>query len=204
MYPNGVGDDGTTVEDDNDGWRCMDIAGSRIVYSLEDLPEGIIEELDTADSAETLLSISSVSKLQDNGRVGNDGMAGGCDGQNCYNGENKIKVHQGATVSIIRGNQAQELISQHEERRLAPTTGTSTVLVVRVRDPSGAQPSKTAAQLSDDIFGTNGDPHNLVGKLHICSLFIFFIKIRHFSLLKLINIRHLSLLKLGIAIQRLL
>ena len=40
--------------------------------------------------------------------------------------------------------------------------GTSPTVVIRVKSGDGLSPTKTAAQLSDDIFGTNGDVMNLV------------------------------------------
>ena len=47
-------------------------------------------------------------------------------------------------------------------RKVVQTEGRSTVLVLRITDRNGDQPSKTARELSDDIFGTDGDVLNLV------------------------------------------
>lgn len=169
LYPNGT--NGKTVEDDNGGWRCMDVSESRAVFSLEDLPPGIIKNLEAADSAKTYLSISSATKLQDKGKpveFGNstvaDDSATSKYNNYAYHGNNKIRINRGASISVIRGNEAQDRVTEHGGRRLAPSTGTLYVLVVRVSDTAGNEPGKSAAQLSDDTFGTYGDEYNLVSE----------------------------------------
>jgi hypothetical protein len=53
-------------------------------------------------------------------------------------------------------------------RKLATTTGTKSVLVVRVEAPDSPA-SITAAAFSDSIFGTTGDPVNLKSQMKACS-----------------------------------
>lgn len=180
MYPNGP-NDGHLVDDDNDSWRCFDTASqvAQVVYSLQDLPSGIIKSLVVEDSAHSFLQISSTSKLQDNGlNFQNENMLATSDAAShnidYTHRTNKILVKPGATVSIIRGNEAQERIAQQEGGcRLAPKQGTNRVLVMRVTDSAGLAPTKSATQLSDDIFGTRSDQHNVVstllGPLSCCS-----------------------------------
>jgi hypothetical protein len=47
--------------------------------------------------------------------------------------------------------------------------GTSSAVVIRVTSGDGFSPTKTAAELSDDIFGTNGDLMNLKTGYQACS-----------------------------------
>lgn len=42
--------------------------------------------------------------------------------------------------------------------------------MVRVTDKNGLARDETAAQISDDVFGTNGDPVNLKSQLEGCSM----------------------------------
>lgn len=56
---------------------------------------------------------------------------------------------------------------QHWDRKLS-TTGTKSVLAVRVVAPD-ASTTSTIAELSDEIFGTSGDPINLQTQFEACS-----------------------------------
>lgn len=55
-----------------------------------------------------------------------------------------------------------------EDRRKLAQIGDRTILVVRVTTPNSS-PTVTSAQLSDKIFGTNNDPHNLASQYEACS-----------------------------------
>merc|ERR1719253_1280637 len=48
--------------------------------------------------------------------------------------------------------------------------GEKPILVVRVTDSGGLVRPESAAQISDDIFGTTGDPVNLKSQLGACSM----------------------------------
>lgn len=163
LYPNGVPTGEHSPEEENDGWRCVDTEGPPNVYSLEGLPSGIVESLDASDSANMLLSISSAVKTNGNDQgIGNGSR--NADAFTSNRGTNKIKINRRAQVSLTHRNKRENRALQQGERRLvAPNapTGNHTLLVVRV---SGIDQSPTysASQLSDDVFGTSGDPANLV------------------------------------------
>lgn len=161
LYPNGP-TNGRTVDNDHAGWRCYDMFGSQAVLSFQDLPQDILNDLDSADSAESFLSISSATTLQDNDRNFGDNLAGATDESGSVGGTNTVKISSGATVKIIRGSEAQNRFVAQGGVANAPTTGTSSLLVVRVTDRNGDSPRIDRAALSDGIFGTSGDPHNLV------------------------------------------
>lgn len=55
-------------------------------------------------------------------------------------------------------------------RHLVSLEGEKPMLVVRVTDMNGRVRPEDAAQISDDIFGTNGDPVNLKSQLEDCSM----------------------------------
>jgi len=162
LYPDGVPFGEHSPEEDNDGWRCVDTTGPPDVFSLEDLPPGFIENLEPDDSGNSYLFISSAVKTKGNDeRNGNSWLANASATSN--NEKNTIKISPGATISISRGNMKNRDLQ--EGRRLASAPGDPegdhTLLVVRVTGTDSA-PSQSAADLSDDIFGTYGDKHNLV------------------------------------------
>jgi hypothetical protein len=55
-------------------------------------------------------------------------------------------------------------------RHLLSHEGVKPTLVVRVTDKNGLARPESAAQISDDIFGTDGDPVNLKSQLEDCSM----------------------------------
>jgi len=188
LYPHGHV--GRAEEDENGGWRCVDTE-KHSVFSLEHLPPGFIESnhLDSSDSANSYLTISSARKINDNGvqehkaakmlfqhtnstvseRSSLSSSATDASDSSNSNEKNKIMVSTGATVTFTRGTQSKgrELQQQGEGRRLVGAgdpTGIHTLLVVRVKDKTGDKPSKSASQLSDDIFK---DENNLVRVLSV-------------------------------------
>ena len=54
-------------------------------------------------------------------------------------------------------------------RHLAIVTGDKPILAVKVYDVNGLSRTESSAQISDDIFGTNGDPVNLKSQMSACS-----------------------------------
>eukprot|EP00526_Cylindrotheca_closterium_P002346 CAMPEP_0113639918 /NCGR_PEP_ID=MMETSP0017_2-20120614/20947_1 /TAXON_ID=2856 /ORGANISM="Cylindrotheca closterium" /LENGTH=903 /DNA_ID=CAMNT_0000551167 /DNA_START=18 /DNA_END=2730 /DNA_ORIENTATION=+ /assembly_acc=CAM_ASM_000147 len=76
-------------------------------------------------------------------------------------------------VLVITPNTELKFDTQHAiggggRRRLATSTGNKDVLVVRVVT-TDSQPTATAAQMSDSVFGTSGDPVNLKSQYEGCS-----------------------------------
>ena len=55
-------------------------------------------------------------------------------------------------------------------RKLAVVTGNKPILAVKVFDVNNLAHPHTPAQMSDNIFGTNGDPVNLASQLNACSM----------------------------------
>ena len=77
--------------------------------------------------------------------------------------------HAGDCIKIDADSQVH--IFRDDRRRLAPRTGTNSLLVIRGISLDGA-PTKTAAQLADDVFGAKGngtDVVNLVTQFNACS-----------------------------------
>ena len=56
-----------------------------------------------------------------------------------------------------------------DRRKLATVTGNKSMLVVRVTDVNGLVRSESAAVISDDFFGTYGDPVNMKSQFYDCS-----------------------------------
>lgn len=69
-------------------------------------------------------------------------------------------VREGATLTTHRSSR---------DRRAHDTTGTQDVLVVRLKDAANRQSASTKAALSDAVFGTAGDVHNIKSQYHACS-----------------------------------
>ena len=75
---------------------------------------------------------------------------------------------QNANIDV-RGQIAEVVMNGgSRSRRLSTSIGTRSVLVVLV-NADGVSPSRSEAQVSDDVFGTNGDAVNLVGQYLSCS-----------------------------------
>ncbi len=78
-------------------------------------------------------------------------------------GNGKILIPQGRKVALGKRK------NMPHRRRLSDVFGTKPILVVRVTDSDGKVVSQDAAQVGDDIFGTNGDPVNLRSQMYDCS-----------------------------------
>eukprot|EP00956_Cyclotella_meneghiniana_P000243 scaffold308_cov52-Cyclotella_meneghiniana.AAC.2 len=100
-------------------------------------------------------------------------------GKSLESGRSKIKVGKGALLVgdkiDLQGRAPEEVQSLFDRnleglnnRKLASTTGTRSVLAVRVIASDG-QYGFDEATLSDDVFGTFGDPVNLVSQYKACS-----------------------------------
>ncbi|KAL7531124.1 hypothetical protein ACHAXR_005221, partial [Thalassiosira sp. AJA248-18] len=112
-------------------------------------------------------------------------------GQNVIFDDGQLKVPPGWDVrtKVIRGNgnggnaaidddddDDEELIRKrklfhengHRQLNFGSHTGIKPILVVKVK-AGGKQLSQSTQQISDDIFGTNGDPVNLKSQLYACS-----------------------------------
>jgi len=64
----------------------------------------------------------------------------------------------------------EKVSSRNNKRNLAIVTGKKPILVVKVTDINGLARTESAAQIGDDVFGTNGDPVNLKSQLFGCSM----------------------------------
>ena len=58
----------------------------------------------------------------------------------------------------------------NQRRRKLSQTGDKPILVVKVTDVDGLARAESPAQISDDVFGTSGDPVNLKSQLYGCSM----------------------------------
>jgi hypothetical protein len=162
LYPEGHGNNGHTVDEENGGWRCVDpTGGHQDMFSLKDLPADFVKtnKIEASDSGNSYLSISSATKRRVRRRRNNDGD----DDQD--DEANMISIHPGAKVSIKRGVEESRRRLDEGGRRLIQAgdpRGARALLVVRVRDSIGDAPSLSASQLASDIFS---DRNNLVSKL---------------------------------------
>lgn len=174
LYPKGHPDEGSAdVEDDNEGWRCVDVDGSQDVYSLEDLPVDFIRsnKLEPRDSANAYLTISSATKIQlqepPTARNAKGLFARSFDttaNTTTTFANDRIKVEPGAVVSVSRAPHEDSPQALKHRRRLANggagnPTGAHSLLVVRVTDQNGNAPAKSRSELATDIFS---DANNLV------------------------------------------
>lgn len=137
-------------------YRCVFQERGSATYSIEGLPDDFFDtHKNKIKSAETLMKISYSSTIGD---IAGSGAKS----------KRVLKVPRAATIDFVplppgasRGKEGDS-----SERRLVQNEGNSSVLVIRVTDETGAAPTKTAAELSDDIFGTSGDKHNFVSVFH--------------------------------------
>ena len=89
----------------------------------------------------------------------------------------QVIVPQGTEIKLSKGRPEQNSLVRRRRRKAGPEnsrrltvrkSGTSTVLVIRV-SAADHKPSLTAKQLSNRIFGTDGDQVNLVSVYDSCS-----------------------------------
>jgi len=144
--PNGEGDSEQV-------WRCRFSDGA--AYSVEGLDGG----LDLGNSGDKELIIRGGGATKTKAGQGNN-----------KNKPNTLNVANADVAVGPRGNGgANSNGNGSDGRRLWQMEGTSTTLVVRVIDESGDAPSFSSAELSDNIFGTHGDAHNLRSQFLACS-----------------------------------
>jgi hypothetical protein len=139
-------------------WRCLD-GSNDSMYSIEGVSDTFFEENDVS-SGETVLKISSAFKM----KAESKGKG------------NKLVLDPGATIAISKRTKNRQSSTQKlrrpQQRELYMKEGSPRVLVVRVISSiTGDAPTKSASQLSDEIFGTNvlGDTVNLVSKCGVDS-----------------------------------
>lgn len=161
LYPEGHSINGHTVDEEYEGWRCVDPTGRhQDMFSFKDLPVDFIKTngIEASDSGSSHLSISSATTRRVKRRKNNDD-----DDQD--DETNTITIHPEAKVTIKRNVEESRRRLEEGERRLVQAgdpRGARTLLVVRVRDSSGDAPSLSASQLASDIFS---DVANLVSKV---------------------------------------
>ena len=113
-------------------WRAK--CDDHTTYSPEGLPANFF---DTAVSGETVFE-TSATKSQANEKR-----------------QNTLHVTPGSAISTYKRNNKGNTPGRklrHRTRELYKLEGTSSILVVRVTDSTGKTPSKSASELSSDIF----------------------------------------------------
>lgn len=80
-----------------------------------------------------------------------------------------VAVERGRGVVLPPG-QTVKLTTPAARRKLAIVTGDKPILAVRVTDVNGLVYPHSASVMSDNIFGTYGDPNNLASQLNACSM----------------------------------
>ena len=134
------------IPDDGPEWRCIDEDDNDNVYPIKGITNDFMKK-NNARSGRTNLWISKARKIKGNARK-----------------RNKLIVRKKSKFRFKNKNSE----GDGDRRELVQNEGTSTVLVVRVIDQVGDAPSKSSAELSDDIFGTDGDVLNLVRAEKLC------------------------------------
>lgn len=150
-------------------WCCVFEEEQNAVYEIEGLPHDFFESKRTnISSAETLMTVSS--PVQQSTRPGAGILSSAGVQKMPYSSPYVLAVPPGSDIDIEKktpGNDRKlvgtniDSFSYHQ-RSLVQKMGTSSVLAVRVSDKFGESPTRSATEISDDIFGTHGDPYNLV------------------------------------------
>ena len=148
--------------------QTIEGGGTHIHCEIEDddMNIGIMHEIQGNDKQmEKLIDMFETGKLLvgessitiDDDSVAEDTASGAMILSSQFNA--KKKVHNKAS-------------SPWNQRRLnnGGTVGTKPVLAVKIIDVDGVQVSDSPAQISDDIFGTNNDPINVVSQFSACSM----------------------------------
>lgn len=74
-----------------------------------------------------------------------------------------------ATAHVPSNQPLNVMNGPHRQRRLAPTTGKKSMLVVKVIDSENKARPESLSQISDDIFGSFGDSMTLKSQMYDCS-----------------------------------
>ena len=146
--------------DNNPNWRCI-AQNDETTYSMQGLTKGFLKSL---KSGETILTVSTPKpSLYQAKQVLTKTTP--------RNSHQTIVVSDATTVTTTHvddGNQwhhgdgSTRRLRRNRRQLESKTIGTPTMLVIRVVDAVGDAPKQSKNQLSDDVFGTFGDPINLV------------------------------------------
>lgn len=161
-------------------WKCRDLVTGKL-YSLEDLPDDFFEK-NNVESGVTILTISSTKEGQIVRPRSSSTVApaaGTIPPQEANNITfatttssltNDTKYGMDALPVQLSLHTAGDSISTAITTRQDSTVWTTKIqgavsmLVIRVTDGTGAEPKLSAAEISNVLFGTNGDAVNLVRK----------------------------------------
>jgi len=183
--------------DHSDVWVCVDLMDGT-EYSLEGLPENFFEE-NKVRSGHTILTITASSleqivesqpSLEENlveepssSNLISDGDGGNTSASDEFSnyispvqqvgnatdeqgvGVTPIVHTENNTISLSP-NTTMEMPGKEWEPKLE---GTASILVVRVTDGNGVEPTLAADEISDYVFGTDGDRVNLRSQYLACS-----------------------------------
>ena len=168
---------GTFHPGPNSEWQCETTDDGRIL-ELEDLynlPEGVVPAFKSADTLLTIPGATTTSKgiKMPKGAKASIKSTKASKGTKTSKGARVQNIEssglQDNFFSTTSGTQDEDNFFNFGGRRLAQTVDvTRTVLVVRVIASDGSS-TATPAQLSDSVFGTDGDPVNLKSQYDACS-----------------------------------
>ena len=132
------------------------------LYSLQDVPPGVLDKLHGSDSAKVHLTISSAEKTTSRPSIVHDNIFTQNIPSNIGEQMNTIRIHEGATVKLTRNVESNERKLQNGFADTTDPQGNHSLLLVRVTDAANVSVSRQGNELSNDIFGTGGDPVNAV------------------------------------------
>ena len=145
------------------------------ILKLEDiynLPEGIVQQF---ESAESLLTITGAVVAGNSIKVPK-GAAAKIEKKSkrtkgSKGGDNDAKGSQADTFDTAGGSRSIDNIFDIVGRRLQTDNVNKKVLVIRVKATGGmtGETTSSAAEISNEVFGTAGDPFNMVSQYAACS-----------------------------------
>lgn len=152
-----------------ESWICFDpVNGTE--YSLEGLPENFFE-VNSIRSGVTTLTVTS----SEEGRIVRQSPSGVSKGQNETTAPSNVTDEGSGGANGDVANLDLTLYGSGESISTSLTTrgadtntwsskthGRVSLLIVRVTDGNGVEPGLSATEISDLVFGTNGDIVNLV------------------------------------------
>lgn len=135
--------------EETEDWRCEFKDEGNVIRSIEGVPAKFFKEnRKKIKSGHTVLKITYPSDGSDSDTITNPDV---------------LTIPAGAKIEIHDiADEDEEGYRHHHRRTAVDALGNHTLLVFRVTDSNGVGPDSTAVELSDNIFGTGTDLHNLV------------------------------------------
>ena len=137
-------------EDDDDEWNCVD--ESDTLYDLDGEWTHIFDDYNVKSGVTTFTfrGVDIIPELD------------------LIYGLPTIYVYNNSEIELVHTNEDED--EDEDRRKLAvPTSGELEVMVVRVTDSSGEQPSLNGTDIANRIFGTVGDMSSLKSQMGECS-----------------------------------